>query len=94
MGYKKTAAKKNLERKGRGMIKRGGEVKRECSGQPWLGWRTDPGVMRHWAVDEECATHKKKYKMVGSQNLSPAQVEEYIKQKAIENPKGKRKIKN
>ena len=82
MGYKKTATMKNKEKK-----KHREPIMRSSSGVPFLGFRTDPDVMRHqlreWAGS----------KPTMEWGWSPDDIKNYVGAANLLNQNGQRKTK-
>jgi len=82
MGYKKTATKKNKEKK-----KDRVPIVRSSAGQPYLGVRTDPDVMRH--QDSPFAGKKPTI----NNNWDKDSIDKYLEIANSQNKKGMRKKK-
>ena len=82
MGYKKTATKKNKEKK-----KNRAPILRSSTGEPYLGVRTDPAVMRH--QDSPFAGKKPTI----HNGWDKSSMDKYIQCAEAQNQKGKRKVK-
>jgi len=83
MGYKKTATKKNKEKK-----KNRAPIRRSSTGEPYLGVRTDPAVMRH--QDSPFAGKKPTI----HNGWDKSSMDKYIQCAEAQNQKGQRKVKS